>query len=419
MRSSSELRRFRAAFAALVAAVTLASAPALADETCITCHTTQREPRLHDPVASLRSSVHQRAIGCSGCHGGRATEPTVQAHDATAGFVQRPDPATVAERCGTCHADARFIRRFREDLPTDQLPLYYADAHGHAMAAGNLSAPTCMSCHGSHEVLAPSNPASPVSKRHVHETCGRCHSDAAHMAGTSLPTNQVALWERSVHGVALLQHSNARAPNCVDCHGAHGEYREAGGPESRCRHCHEDEAAAFDRSPHSGAYGRLGFSGCVACHGNHDIREANGTLGSAGGMGVCRRCHGEGRSTFDLARRIATDAEQARRNLDDARSASRSLDEAGLRVPAVGALVEEAEHAEVRLRVALHALDETVAHEAAEAVRVPATRARQLAQSTRDQHARGRRAWLLAVPLLGLFFVLAMIRIRQLDRAAR
>jgi len=416
VRSSPDLRRLRLALAALVASFALATLPARADETCITCHATQPNARLHDPVERLRGSVHAHAIGCSDCHGGRGTEPTVQAHDVNAGFVPRPDPATVAERCGTCHADARFIRRFREDLPTDQLALYFGDAHGRAMTAGNVSAPTCLNCHGSHDVRSPADPASTVARRHIHETCAGCHSDPAHMAGTNLPTNQEALWERSVHGVALLQHSNPRAPTCVGCHGAHGEYRESGGPEARCRHCHEDEAAAFDRSPHAAVYRRLGFSGCVACHGNHDVREATGTLGTAGGMGVCRQCHGEGRNSYDVARRIAGHAEQARHDLDAARTAAHDLEDQGLRVPAVAGLIEEATHAEIRLRVALHALDENVARDAAAAVRGPALRATQIATDARTQQSRGRRAWLLAIPLLALFIVLATMKIRSLDR---
>ena len=415
MRSSFDLAALRLAFVALVAALGFAGARADAEETCVTCHAMQEDTRLRDPVERLRGSVHARALGCSGCHGGRGTEMTVQAHDVAAGFVARPDPATVANRCGTCHADARFVRRFREDLPTDQLALYYADAHGRALAHGNLSAPSCLSCHGSHDVRPQADPGARVSRRHQHETCGGCHSDPAHMAGTRLPTNQAALWAESVHGQAVLLHGNGNAPTCADCHGAHGEYREAGGAEGRCRHCHEDEALAFDRSPHAAVYRRLGFSGCVACHGSHDVREANGTLGTAGGMGVCRRCHGEGRESFDLARRIATEAEQARRELAEARTAARSLDEDGLRVPAVTALVQEATQADIRLRVALHALDEHIAHDSAMAVRRPAQRARQLAQGARQRDAHGRRAWLLAIPLLGLFVALALLKIRALE----
>ena len=415
MRCSVDLAAFRIALGALLLALCVGSVRANAQETCQTCHAVQQDMRLHDPVDRLRGSIHARAIGCSGCHGGRGNEPTTQAHDPAAGFVARPDPSTVANRCGTCHADARFIRRFREDLPTDQLALYYGDAHGRALAGGNNSAPSCLQCHGSHDIRSPSDPAARVSRRHVHETCGGCHSDPAHMAGTRLPTNQQALWTQSVHGVAVLEHGNSRAPTCAGCHGSHGQYRGAGGPEGRCRHCHTDEAAAFDRSPHAAAYGRLGFSGCVACHGSHDIHPASGALGTVGGMGVCRRCHGEGRASFDLARRIASEAEEARRSLAAARADALALERDGLRVPALGGLIEEAAQADVRLRVALHALDENVTRQAAEAVRAPAQRAQQLARATRDRDRAARRSWLLAVPLLGLFAALAAMKLRRLE----
>jgi hypothetical protein len=417
VRSFIDPARLRLALLALFAALALVGSRASAQETCVACHSTQADPRLRDPVERLRGSVHARALGCSGCHGGRGNEPTVQAHDATAGFVARPDPATVANRCGTCHADARFVRRFRDDLSTDQLALYYADAHGRALAHGNLSAPSCLECHGSHDVRAPNDPAARIARRRQHETCAGCHSDPARMAGSRLPTNQAALWAESVHGRAVLAHGNLAAPTCAGCHGAHGEYREAGGPEGRCRRCHEDEAAAFDRSPHASAYRRLGFSGCVACHGSHDVREADGALGTAGGIGVCRRCHGEGRSSDALVRRIAMQAEQARRDLGQARAAVRALEGSGLRVPAVTALVDEASQADVRLRVALHSLDEGVARDAAAAVSRPAQRARELAQRARERDAHGRRAWLMALPPLALLLALALLKIRQLDRA--
>ncbi len=406
----------RGAAVALFAAIAFAGARAEAEETCVTCHGAQQDVRLHGPVERHRGSVHARALGCSGCHGGRGNEPTAQAHDVSAGFLARPDPSTVANRCGTCHADARYIRRYRDDLPTDQLALYYADAHGRSLVNGNRSAPSCVSCHGSHDVSAPGDPSSRVSPRRLHETCSGCHSQPSRMAGTRLATNQAALWAASVHGRAVLQHGNAGAPTCAGCHGAHGEYREAGGAEGRCRHCHEDEAAAFDRSPHSAVYRRLGFSGCVACHGSHDVREASGTLGAVGGIGVCRRCHAAGSASFDLARRIVVEAQQARGDLDRARSAGRSLEDDGFRVPAVTALIDEAAQADLRLGVALHALDERIAHDSAASVRRPAQRGQHLAQSVRQRDAQGRRAWLVAIPPLAIFVALALLKIRALDR---
>lgn len=418
--SAAPSRPSRLLFAALALCLAaLGFAPAaLAQNTCVVCHANQRDPRLHDPVERVRASVHASdAIGCVGCHGGRANEPTVNAHDLAQGFSARPDATTIAERCGSCHADARFVRRARADLPTDQLALFHNDAHGRALAAGNASAPSCVSCHGSHDVRPVSDPASPVSPRRLDETCGRCHADRARMGDSRLPTHQQSQWRASVHGRALLERSNARAPSCASCHGAHGEFREAGGPEAQCQHCHEDEAAAFARSPHAAAYHRLGFSGCVECHGSHDVREAASTLGDTGGMGVCRRCHAEGQRSFDVARRIATHADTAHREVERALSATRALAETGLRVPAADQLVDEAQRAEVRLQVALHTLDESVARDAVTAVREPARRAARLAGDARARQSRQRRGWLLAVPLLALYAALAWRKVRSLERA--
>jgi hypothetical protein len=45
-------------------------------------------------------------------------------------------------------------------------------------ALGFARMATCASCHGAHEVLPASNPASKVSKQNRLATCRQCHADA-------------------------------------------------------------------------------------------------------------------------------------------------------------------------------------------------------------------------------------------------
>ena len=82
-------------------------------------------------AAALSRSMH-RGLGCASCHGHM-------------GFERggRLDPVAT---CGSCH--------------TAQGETFAADGHLLALRAGNASAPSCVSCHGSHDVLSARDPAS-------------------------------------------------------------------------------------------------------------------------------------------------------------------------------------------------------------------------------------------------------------------
>jgi cytochrome b subunit of formate dehydrogenase/nitrate/TMAO reductase-like tetraheme cytochrome c subunit len=72
------------------------------------------------------------------------------------------------ERCGKCHAD--------------RLEGYRDTYHGKAMALGKAnSAPdvaACYDCHGFHDILPPSNPASHLAATNILATCQKCHPGA-------------------------------------------------------------------------------------------------------------------------------------------------------------------------------------------------------------------------------------------------
>jgi cytochrome b subunit of formate dehydrogenase len=72
------------------------------------------------------------------------------------------------ERCGKCHAD--------------RLEHYSETYHGKAMALGKPnSAPevaACYDCHGFHDILPPSDPASHLSVTNILVTCQKCHPGA-------------------------------------------------------------------------------------------------------------------------------------------------------------------------------------------------------------------------------------------------
>ncbi|HET9754500.1 MAG TPA: hypothetical protein VFP52_16130, partial [Myxococcales bacterium] len=86
-------------------------------------------------------------------------------------------------------------------FPTNQVAQYKASVHGKALLEkGDLGAPACTGCHGSHSAMPPAVAS-------VAQVCRRCHSQN----GT--------LFDGSRHKVAFEQH---KWPECEQCHGKHG-----------------------------------------------------------------------------------------------------------------------------------------------------------------------------------------------------
>ncbi len=76
----------------------------------------------------------------------------------------------VPNLCGNCHGDLSSR--------------YAMTVHGELTKLGYQPAANCYNCHGSHDILAVGNPASPVSPANRVTTCRQCHSQAtANFAG--------------------------------------------------------------------------------------------------------------------------------------------------------------------------------------------------------------------------------------------
>ena len=159
----------------LAAAAEPARAPA--GGSCATCHASLGGELATPAQAFADDVHAQRGLGCTGCHGGDATsdDPDV-AMSRAKGFRGTPAPRDIPRLCGGCHADAVFIKRFAPNLPTDQLARYLTSRHARELAKGNARAPVCSSCHEAHGIVATRDARSPVYPTHVVSTCGRCHA---------------------------------------------------------------------------------------------------------------------------------------------------------------------------------------------------------------------------------------------------
>jgi cytochrome b subunit of formate dehydrogenase len=134
-------------------------------ETCSSCHRFIRE--------RLQKSIHGRDNGLgqvtdSPAPGGHVSR-TPNCIDCHQGHDQ-PNPATarfrreLSSRCGDCH---------------DNLQQQYGlSLHGELTDLGYGPAANCSDCHGDHDVLPVSDPASAVSSVNRLATCQKCHPDA-------------------------------------------------------------------------------------------------------------------------------------------------------------------------------------------------------------------------------------------------
>ncbi len=191
-----------------IAALLLVAAPGLAratvNETCFECHS--------DPAFSTRrgnvtvplfvspevfgKSVH-KGLDCTDCHAD--VDPDDLPHGEDLEQVQ----------CGACHDDAQAQ--------------YEGSIHGQAWARGAPYAPSCKDCHGTHDILPPSDPTAPTYKMNVPYLCGSCHREGAPVARAYKINehNIVENYSQSIHGEALFKKGLTVAATCIDCHGSH------------------------------------------------------------------------------------------------------------------------------------------------------------------------------------------------------
>ncbi len=284
--------------AALLFPAAVSAQPASPRNECVACHAKQSDQRLATPAALFAGQdVHRdRAFGCVDCHGGnpQSTEKA-GAHDVTRGYKGKPSGVAIVATCARCHSDAELMRRFAPRQRVDQEAEYVTSVHGKRLAAGDPNVATCVSCHGAHGIRLVNDARSPVFPTNVAATCGSCHADPKRMSGytldkttSPLPTNQLALYQTSVHFAALTKENDLSAPTCNDCHGNHGAAPPGVGTVANvCGTCHVVFAQRFQTSVHNEIFDK----GCVECHGNHAVLKPSDDMLGTDAHAICATCH--------------------------------------------------------------------------------------------------------------------------------
>ncbi len=276
------------------------------EEYCLECHGHDVRMAFRDGEAvsvlvdraALGASVH-RKLACSDCHYGFSPAEHPRRHFAS----RRAYSIASSESCRRCHFDK--YARTSESI------------HHSILTRGNLAAPVCVDCHGSHGV-------SHIAKERA-ATASRCRG--CHQAVYDT-------YAQSVHGNALFSEHNTDVPVCVDCHTAHAiqdpstsDYRQRI-PEI-CSSCHANAAIVgkyglstavletYLSDFHGVTLGlyriekRRGQEGryqparpmavCTDCHGTHAITRVTAPGAStikANLAKTCRRCHEDAPADF-------------------------------------------------------------------------------------------------------------------------
>ena len=255
-----------------------------ANDDCLACHgepSTVRadgRPVVVNPAAFTASVHGTLGMACVDCHVDLAR---------TTDF---PHPGRLAPvNCATCH-----------EKPAAE---HSATVHGHARQAGAPAA-ACVDCHGMHDILPSSDPASRTYALNIPATCGRCHGPSGPPAALKVADE----FRDSIHGRALLAKGLVVAPTCVSCHGAHDVRRHGDehGKVARsqvvgtCTSCHQGIGPAYQASVHAQAVkaGNVLAPVCTDCHTAHRIAETSTDSWKLAIVRECGTCHESSLRTY-------------------------------------------------------------------------------------------------------------------------
>ena len=174
-----------------------------------------------DQYTQYQTSVHGKLIAsgdaavavCTDCHGAHGIHEVKSA-------LSPVHPLKLPGTCARCHADPKHMAKYK--IPTNQYAEYTKSVHWEAVEKrGDLSAPTCASCHGNHG-------ATPPGVSTVAAVCGTCH------------VLMEQLYNASPHQPAFASMGVA---GCTVCHSNHAVLRTStkmlAGPDAVCSQCHD------------------------------------------------------------------------------------------------------------------------------------------------------------------------------------
>jgi cytochrome b subunit of formate dehydrogenase len=238
-------------------------------------------PGIHVTPESLSGSVHAN-LSCVDCHADAVKLPHAQ--------------RLAAVSCSAiCH--------------TKPVSDFTQGAHAVALAKNDPRAPSCITCHGAHEILKADDRASKTHPLNVIKTCGECHEKFARSPNGHSGNQLVSNYLDSVHGQAVAKGGLAVAATCAGCHGPHKVLpaKDVASSVNRanlaqtCGRCHTGVTETFAASVHGQliARGAKEPPSCADCHTSHAITRTDTPAFKLDIVNECGTCHDKPRPAKD------------------------------------------------------------------------------------------------------------------------
>lgn len=242
---------------------------------CVTCHSDIRTfPHPERTTETLREVKLKYYTSCKQCHEEQFNLTLDSAHQKA--LAAGNDNAAVCSDCHNPHTQQRLTNRNTGELLAYarlRIPgtcaqchsaifdAYKNSVHGNALTQeGNLDVPTCIDCHGVHNIQSPTTASFRNSTPFL---CAQCHTNDALMKKYGLSTAVLDTYVADFHGTTVVIFDKTfpdqptNKPVCTDCHGVH-DIARADDPNkglatrenllARCQTCHPNATANFPDS---------------------------------------------------------------------------------------------------------------------------------------------------------------------------
>ena len=171
---------------------------------CQNCHNEQYQKVLDSVHQTALAAGNTNAAVCTDCH-----NPHTQSRltDKQTGELLLSARIGIPQTCAKCHNSI--------------YETYSKSVHGSALVqAGNEDVPTCIDCHGVHNI---SDPTSNTFRNSTPSLCAKCHTDETIMNKYGISTNVLDTYVADFHGTTVKMFEEnfpdqpTNKPVCTDC----------------------------------------------------------------------------------------------------------------------------------------------------------------------------------------------------------
>lgn len=208
--------------------------------TCQNCHADQYNQTLNSVHHAAQQAGNTNAAVCTDCHN---PHQQTRLTDPQTGALRENARLEVSQTCARCHSAIYNV--------------YKDSVHGAALTQnGNLDVPTCIDCHGVHDIQ---DPTSAEFRNNTPQLCAKCHTDPRIMDKYGISTQVLNTYVSDFHGttVTIFEKLSPNAPTnkpvCTDCHGVH-DISRVDDPKTgisiqenllpKCQRCHPNVTTA-------------------------------------------------------------------------------------------------------------------------------------------------------------------------------